>query len=574
MKHTKKYIGAAAFAMFAGLMASCTNELDAPTAGGNTPGNTTTGVNIVKAPDVVAWSGEQTLGNVYSVAGYNTRTDFYSGNAGDGQDVGQGQTNQLWKPFKNPTLVAADEKDKVLAALAEKTLNGRRGYIHEEIVFPWENYFLQDVLRGVDSDCPSKSWTLFSYNDYKTSGQPYEMVTNNGQITNHCVFMNGNQQVRSNNTALMVNMGVGQYDEMAGYQFYFHMGCHENQDWFDSYIVVEVEGNYYICVDFACVHEDKDNGNEMRWHDWDYNDWIIKISPAIPVDDPGYKVPDVWTSDNHLGGDDNNDDDNNGDDNNGDDDNTITYYHDNEVEVNYAILDSHDNLTVADLVTKLSIHVRKATDVEIIIPIPTKYVIESDDLYIFQEHYTGSYGGSQGDLLDKNVNQTVTYNVAGTSVDLHVDFIEGGEDGGYIKVWTNGIDETVISYLMEKNGDGINFEVYNYFQTSKKVWNDGDDYTDGNHSTVEAIQTINRKDLLKAMNESTISFMGEYPHYYINAFGWNDNKSGKHEAHATVTPIDRTNYPSFVTTTHLNSTPFNNIYTLKGVEADHAHKEN
>ena len=172
------------------------------------------------------------------------------------------------------------------------------------------------------------------------------------------------------------------------------------------------------------------------------------------------------------------------------------------------------------------------------------------------------------------MNQTVTYNVAGTSVDLHVDFIEGGEDGGYIKVWTNGIDETVISYLMEKNGDGINFEVYNYFQTSKKVWNDGDDYTDGNHSTVEAIQTINRKDLLKAMNRSTISFIDENPNYYINAFGWNDEKDGKHEAHATVTPIDRTNYPSVVTTTHLNSTPFNYIYTLKGVEADHAHKEN
>lgn len=555
MKHTKKYIGATAFAMFAGLMASCTNELDAPTAGGNTPGNTTTGVNIVKAPDVVAWSGEQTLGNNYGVNRYSTR----SGNPSitkwqwDTQITGWPETTGRGEQ------VSEEEYFYVMKYLSE---HPNEGYLNVN----YQSYFLQNVGS--------------SYNTYK-------LAYMNGDSVHHTADVTGGNQM----DYLVINgMHVNDYNAAYGPRVYVENLPLENPTYHDSYANLTIENKYrfyyipnkdgngyklYLCFDYST--KKSDNGELDYAGDGVYNDWVIRIFPGdgSPVTPPG-----VNNGDSNVGdGDDNNGDDNNGDDNNGDDntdaddDNTITYYHDNEVEVNYAILDSHE-LTVADLVTKLSIHVRKATDVEIIIPIPTKYVIESDDLYIFQEHYTGSYGGSKGDLLDKNVNQTVTYNVAGTSIDLHVEFFEGGEDGGYIKVWTNGIDDTVISYLKEKNGDGINFEVYNYFQTSKKVWNDGDDYTDGNHSTVEAIQTINREALFEAMNGSTIKFLDDNPNYYINAFGWNDEKDDKHKWHATVTPIDRISYPSVVTTTHLNSTPFNDIYTLKGVEADHAHKEN
>lgn len=260
-------------------------------------------------------------------------------------------------------------------------------------------------------------------------------------------------------------------------------------------------------------------------------------------------------------------------------------YHNREVEVNYAILDDHKYPSgISDLVTKLSIHVRFATDIDIKIPIPNKYLVESDDLYIFQEHYMGEYGGNTNTLENQSTElEYPIYNsdktIAGI-VKLHVDFVTPASDDftesgeGYIHVWTEGIDDNVIAACWDKNKDGVNFEIFNYFQTEKAVWNEDDEF-----ATIVPASDLNREALLKAMNKSQIKFLDEAPDYFINAFGY-DYENGIatnkiHPAHAVVTPAPSEGYKEPYRTTHLNSTPYNDIYVLGSLEQpDNLHSHN
>ena len=605
--------GFAVATLAATALTSCTNALDGPGMGGN---NTVTLTSPTYAPDLVAWSGPETFNNTItgtrSYAGYvaSTRAGF-SGNAGDGQDVGQGQTNPLWAPFQNPSAVGEDEKAKVLAALAVKTQNGTNGYIQEEIVFPWENYYLQDVVNGNGDDLPSHGWSFYAYNN-----GDYPQITGSANINNHAVIMENGSQKRIDNTALMVNMGVSDYLSMRGRQFYFHMNCHDNLDWLDSYIVVESEGNYYICFDYACVCEDKDNGNEMLWHDWDYDDYIIKISYAKPVNSPAFEIPMVWRSVNNgdSGNDENNGNDDNGNnggdtgsgDNNGNNsgntgNNSGNNNNDiNEVEINFALNDIHylpngtQKYDIADLVSKLSIHVRYPKDVEVIIPVPEKFYCDQDDLYILKDHNDFEYGG-----------ESISYdnNIGNNTVTLTVEFIAAADDDltgtneGYIRVYTEGINEDVIKYCREQYGDGINFEVYNYY-------NRGTQYTTGNYAeiTYDELQwkylsrsMVNFDHTVKDFTQKT------YPNFYINAFnkvGASHNPGdcyvwimGDHRAkynssiyeggmydgtlmHWTsesqdlnVRPdVEKNYFWNAYQGTHYNSSPYNWIYTNKAVK--------
>ena len=95
----------------------------------------------------------------------------------------------------------------------------------------------------------------------------------------------------------MTNMEYGTYEEMKGRQFRWYVNCHGYRHW-SEYIVVNWNGNYYICFDFACGYPENDyDGHpekEAEHNDWDYNDWVLKITPAG-------NQPDVWTGDKDPG---------------------------------------------------------------------------------------------------------------------------------------------------------------------------------------------------------------------------------------------------------------------------------
>lgn len=256
------------------------------------------------------------------------------------------------------------------------------------------------------------------------------------------------------------------------------------------------------------------------------------------------------------------------------------YRHDNEVEVNFEAVDSHENLGIEDLATKLSIHVRHATDVDIMIPVPGKYVIDSDDLYIFNEHYGvenryhGTYGGT---YIEDNLQELV-YKFGDEEhqyeVKLYVEVVIDSKlddpfDEGYIRVWTEGIEqEGLIDWCFEHNGDGINFEIWTYY--SAKTAN-----------TVD-----HRRELKSYFDQSTIEFVDSDPDYYINAFGWDYDNGTWGQTHfdfinpddCFVTPLESEPYEPKEDyqvgekwDEHLNGTPYNYIWIKSEVTPDHAH---
>lgn len=558
---------------------SCQNELKLPV----NPGTDST-INLVHSPDVVAWSGGESLGNTFEVTARNLPMAY--SNIGDGDLNNRPQWNNYGA--ESLVIITDDEREAVLEAIDEKT-NGKR--ISEDLVFPWTSYFLQDVISGQNGNyggagsdgTSSSSYTMEAYNkgavcdpdgqynewnrhhyftgewDNSINGFPinpnyedehvnYEVVSNSAHLNNY--YLKGEEKERINETTLMVDMIPGTYDEMRGRQFRWYINCHENLHW-SEYIIVKVEGSYYICFDFGCGfpenNVDGNPGKGAEYNDWDYNDWILKITPAgdnseVWGEEEITPTPPVQPENPA--------------------DEVEEYPHNNEVEVNYAILDSHERkdgrTDIADLVTKLSIHVRKATDVTITIPIPLEYVVESDDLYIFDKHYVD---GSSFGLVDNRPN-IITYNIAGEIITLSVSFEEEN-----IVVNITGITQEVIDYCWENNKDGVNFEIYNYFQTEKWSWVK-DDSEKGGHGEVSPTGP-SREDLFECMNRATIEF-SDSPEYYINAFGWNDEKNDAHPNHATVTPISE-EYNDPIRGDHLNGTPHNDIYVLDGVESDDIH---
>ncbi|MCH5242318.1 MAG: hypothetical protein J1F67_07820 [Muribaculaceae bacterium] len=231
-------------------------------------------------------------------------------------------------------------------------------------------------------------------------------------------------------------------------------------------------------------------------------------------------------------------------------------YENDEVEINLALQNVHYNANgetkydLEDLVSHLSIHVRSNTDVDVTIPVPAKYYCDQDDLYIYNERSEGfKYDGSLNKATYKVENgayKTVDLNEAtglyeendadllNTTVTLNIQFLpaveENGKtvDEGSIRVWTEGVSQELIDYCRWNYGDGINFDVYNYYNRANQ-------YATGSY----AAYTVPK--LLEVLNNSEVEFTGYsynvdaagnkveeeteggrtvtvYPDYYINAF--------------------------------------------------------
>lgn len=150
------------------------------------------------------------------------------------------------------------------------------------------------------------------------------------------------------------------------------------------------------------------------------------------------------------------------------------------VEVNLSVNDEHE--TGDYIATKLSIHVRSLTDVEVLLPIDKKYYCVADDMDISLSHREPN--------IEYNTDpQYVEMQIGSTTVTFTVQY----EDEG-IRVTTDGINQEVIDYCAAHYGDGITFEVWNYFKD------------------------ITRDALKPMLDQSTVSFLDKNPKLYINAF--------------------------------------------------------
>lgn len=601
MKTLKKNIyGLAVAAIVVTGLGACSNALDAPSMGG---GNNTVNLTTpVTAPDVVAWTGNQVLGNTFNGTNYSVGTTTRT--IGE-PSFERWQSDRSWS---KPNDIFNAEHDYVIQYLQE---NPNGGYKTLDIY----EYVIQVVGGGNhsyqgDNADHNGSWhtvdnATSQMNQCHIDGF-FTQYNNTGMNSEDCILI---KNVQATNASYHDSYGSTTQNH---YAFYFITFPNE-----EEYGYMAGKTGLYLCYDYATYKDSEKWGVSP---DGIYDDWVIKLSPA----NGGFFEEPSQGDDNNgdNNGDDNGGDDNNGDDNDGDgDDNTGNTPDNNpgsgdntgdngntgnnpgnggitspagmnEVEINLALLDVHtlpdgsNKYDVEDLVSKLSIHVRYPHDVQVVLPVPEKFYCDQDDLYILKDHYTTNgepnwvYGGE---------THSVSYNINGNIVKLNVTYVSALNDTqitkageGYIMVTTEGINQAVIDYCRTNFGDGINFEVYNYY-------NRGNKYTTGSYQeiTYDELQW-------KYLNRSYVNFdynhTGIIPDFYINAFNSLNGAYNRGDCYVWIIGDEHANnntgtvflndsfYTNIYSTynqrsgfwnayqgTHYNASPYNWIYTSKGV---------
>ena len=212
------------------------------------------------------------------------------------------------------------------------------------------------------------------------------------------------------------------------------------------------------------------------------------------------------------------------------------------VEVNLSVEEHLDYLA-----THLSIHVRANTDVEVFIPVPVENYVPTDDMEIVKKHLWEA----EEEWLVHGGPNVLTYDINGTTVTLTVKFEEEG-----IRVKTDGIDENVIEYLKGLTGDGITFEIWNYYNDEMF-----------GATMPEAIQGL--RDFL-GENIATVEFLDNEPSLYVNAFHYPYDENGKkigdsetrnpNDCVVNIVDNQKNDYQDAKTDWFYNEAPFNELY--------------
>lgn len=557
----KKNFEKLAIAIFTtGVFVSCSQDFNESVAPESVKPTKPTDVNLVKTPEVVAWAGSQILCS-------STRGE-------------EGEIFEAYKQYQHDL-----RKEKIYVMVKEDAdtewkitwpfndgipTSWKSGYITSPNVNEDEAMYVIDWIRnnpdkGFD-ECGLINYYIQNvgssretYDEGKVGvDNMYNLMISDKLITDK--IENGSNYNYGKNSAryIGVNLPIRNVSYIEGNSYTPNLDKQPRVYARYKFFYITLENGEQGCY-LAINYNDKIEDEEYSPSDDDYTDWVIKL---IPVDNK-LKVPEIKTDEKNA------------------------IIHNNEVEVNLAILDSKDagdhKYEVADLVTKLSIHVRKVTNVDIILPVPNKYVVESDDLFIFNQHYDGKYGGNfdkdeLGNLF-KNKRSELTYTINGQDVKLYVNY-ETSEayPDGFIHVWTDGINENVISYCETEFNDGLNFEIYSYFQTEEWSWVKDDNNEKGGYGVVNSATDLTKSKLLNYLNNSVISFE-YYPDYYINSFGnlINGNDQEKDPNHATVVPVGSWKKGENMQNGlyHLNGNSFNDIYYYTSTPDDaHIHGAN
>lgn len=526
-----KLINWAASVLVVGTLFSCTAESgylhdpDDNVAGGNV-------VNLLKAPDVIAYSNGVALGDIA----------LLSANV----------NGNLWyQDWDRPTNVTEEEIAKVLEE-ASKVRVGATNDIHID----WNNYWVQQVWTGTDTYVDgfgnnigtgsSHMNRLLAYSNKKkvrnvitwwdeATGGPiyeeeivdkdswedlYEHVNNFNNGDNSTVYIDDETGEKFYGTTLMTDM----YADGIVDQFGYHNST-DSKNHFE-YIILEIDGNYYVCFDFYATHPDGQDANKNMdvERDWVFNDWIVKISPAyLKGTTPSNPTPDPTDPTDPV-------DPEDPDPTPGEEvDTPAADYLTDHVETNLSIEKHADYLS-----THLSIHVRANTDVEVFIPLKAEYYCATDDMEIVKKH--------EADFFVHGGPSKLTYDINGNEIALTVNFEKGG-----IKITTDGINQDVLDYLSGVTGDGLTFEIWNYVNLETGL----DD------NELMAI-------LKDALNRSTITFLDSTPGLYVNAFN-KDSNGDKWAWDCTVdiNDLQKMSYKDSETGYFFNKSPYNELYFKK-----------
>ena len=573
----KGLFGIALTVITASALVSCSNELNDSPISGN---ENLSVFKLAKNADVIAWTGSQYLteGTITTRAVGFEGIDLsrYGKQYIKKVDKPNGETGWADEPFKYWDGNSNVEWPYEYQQYYPIQNSGRSDEFSRDAVSQEEANYIVDWVKKYP-DAGSKTCGLVNYY-LQNVGSSYDKYDLNEDIKNESGFshMNGlqisNQEINDYNSVnagarlILLNFEItnAAYKESYGSDF------QENAYIFNYIEYPEGSGNIncYLCFDFKA--EKNTQGSEKPVHyqgDGVHNDWIIKLIAA----DGNLPIPEDWVDPSkqanecHCGkegcectncnceeGEDCGCPECGEDSGSGtlpegpnDNDNTKpgveSSKHNNEVEVNLAINDEHKNKNgegINDLVAKLSIHVRHASDVEIFIPIGAQYYCDNDDLYILNDHDNFIHGGESGFNENEYKTQTLTYNISGNIVQLIITYEENG-----IRITTDGINDQVYKYCMDNFGDGINFEVMLYMNDESN---------------------LDREKFKEMLDKASIKFLGEYPEEYINAKTDSQDENGKDiDCTVGIDVEQKNNYEYQGTGPHLNGSDKNEIYTKK-----------
>ena len=539
-----KVLGAVALGLCT--LASCTN--DEPFNGFNS-NNDENGHILVKDPKITAWSGHEVFG---STGGARSRAEVEAPAAITDAEI------EAAKAYFN-------SKDNWMPA------NGGDELEIEDLA-GWNSYYVQYVVEGnkipnevaqyvgtnnevvsniavwnIDADEVLK---LLKTDDYNTSDAKVAIESDGQLVVNHPL-----KDISFETTGYDINMTYYENVRSAGHSGQYYLSANYRIAKLDNR-----EGIYVALYGYT-------NQNNGYW------DRIIKLTKVdIPVETP----EEGEEGEEGEGG-------NNGGNNGGIIIDKII--HNNEVEVNLSLLDLHDKYAVEDLATKLSVHVRYPKDVRVRIPVPTEILVPADDLAVVVSHpeLLENYGKEHhadfligGNLVELNVSFEKCVNCAGHPI------------GSEIVVTTKGINQNVIDYCIRNNGDGINFEIFNYYQ-----WNRTEPNGDIRRSkpTTEEINDLK----WNWLDSSTVEFgydngiwnaytnISDCPYYYINAFNNDRDREPSYDtqngADCYVRVIGNQDYYEnlYSNMPHLNGSNWNVIYVRDDIfetdKHDDAHRE-
>ncbi len=276
----KKYLIAGALALICnGLLTSCSEDL----------GNYSSPEEAKKAQ--FAQNFEKFYGTP------NPNQDWGFGDASltraKARTRGVNVNGNLWyQNWERPVNVTTDEASKVLTAFSIKRENQTNN-----ITINWDNYWVHQVHQSNNTyldgygqntgDIHTKMNKIIAYN---TSGGSYyyEHVYNFNDGNNNTAYTDDITKQQYVGTTLMVNMGT---KASKNNQFGYHNTL-DSKDHFEYFIIAgsdidaSLAGYYYVGFDFCASHPDGQEANKNMDvnRDWVYNDWIVRISPATPIE--------------------------------------------------------------------------------------------------------------------------------------------------------------------------------------------------------------------------------------------------------------------------------------------------
>ena len=203
--------------------------------------------------------------------------------------------NMWYQTYERPTNVTEDE----IAWAKTEFGKVRENATHTQQI-TWENYWVQQVYTGTRGSINGNGQTVYPkdvmnqfcawrYNtnviqwwpyewNYASTGA-YEHVNNFNNADNKTVYKDDETSQQYIGTTLMENMLTDGRND----QFAYHNTS--DSKYHSEYIILEHNGAYFIGFDIVGYHPigQDANANMDVTRDWIFDDWIIKISPALPA---------------------------------------------------------------------------------------------------------------------------------------------------------------------------------------------------------------------------------------------------------------------------------------------------